>query len=166
MCDVDSEHLAKSAEEVEKLQGSRPQTFKHYEDLLKTPGLEAVIIATPPHWHALPVHRRARRRDWMSIARNRWPTTSAKAGRWWRRAKKSDRIVQIGFQRRQGRRHPAGPRLHPGGQRRPHRPGRRPDPLHRRHARTPRRRTRPPRWTGTCGAAPRPRSPTARRSAT
>ena len=53
LCDVDSEHLAKSADEIEKLQGKRPQTFKLYEELLKAPGLEAVIIATPPHWHAL-----------------------------------------------------------------------------------------------------------------
>ena len=40
--------------EVEKAQGSRPKTFKDYRELLDTPGLEAVIIATPPHWHALP----------------------------------------------------------------------------------------------------------------
>src|SRR5690349_5101859 len=53
LSDVDSEHLNHSAQEVEKLQGTRPQTFKLYEDLVKAPGLEAVIIATPPHWHAL-----------------------------------------------------------------------------------------------------------------
>ena len=54
LCDVDSEHLAQSAAEVEKLQGTRPLTFKLYPELLATPGLEAVIIATPPQWHALP----------------------------------------------------------------------------------------------------------------
>src|SRR5271157_5367525 len=53
LCDVDSEHLEQSAAEVEKLQGKRPQTFKLYEELLRMPGLEAAIIATPPHWHAL-----------------------------------------------------------------------------------------------------------------
>jgi predicted dehydrogenase len=36
------------------MQGSRPRTFKLYGDLLETPGLNAVMIATPPHWHALP----------------------------------------------------------------------------------------------------------------
>src|SRR5512133_2739941 len=54
LCDVDSRHLADSAAEIEKLQGSRPKTFKQYEELLETPGLNAVILATPPHWHALP----------------------------------------------------------------------------------------------------------------
>jgi predicted dehydrogenase len=48
LCDVDSQHLAEAAAQVEKLQGSRPRTFKHYGDLLDTPGLRAVIIATPP----------------------------------------------------------------------------------------------------------------------
>ena len=55
LCDVDSEHLESAAKETAPLQGGRtPQTFKNYQDLLETPGLEAVIIATPPHWHALP----------------------------------------------------------------------------------------------------------------
>ena len=53
LCDIDSEHLKNSADEVEKMQGSRPRTFKSYKELLDTPGLEAVIIASPPHWHAL-----------------------------------------------------------------------------------------------------------------
>src|SRR6266496_3646709 len=54
LCDVDGENLEKSAVRVEKLQGQRPKTFKHYEELLQADGLQAVIIATPPHWHALP----------------------------------------------------------------------------------------------------------------
>ena len=39
LCDVDSEHLTQSTDEVAKLQGQRPQTFKLYADLLQTPGL-------------------------------------------------------------------------------------------------------------------------------
>ncbi len=54
MCDVDSEHLATSAAEIEGLQGFKPATFKDYRQLLEVPELQAVIIATPPHWHALP----------------------------------------------------------------------------------------------------------------
>jgi hypothetical protein len=48
LCDVDSQHLTDSANAIEKIQGSRPKTFKHYEELLETAGLNAVIIATPP----------------------------------------------------------------------------------------------------------------------
>jgi predicted dehydrogenase len=54
LCDVDSQHLEDSADKVAEMQNSRPKTFKHYEELLKTSALEAVIIATPPQWHALP----------------------------------------------------------------------------------------------------------------
>jgi len=53
VCDVDSEHLSSSALELEKLQGFKPQTFKYYPELLDVKGLDAVIIGTIPHWHAL-----------------------------------------------------------------------------------------------------------------
>ena len=53
VCDVDSAHLKKSADDYEKAQGKRPQTFKLYQELLDSKGLDGVIIATPPHWHAL-----------------------------------------------------------------------------------------------------------------
>ncbi len=53
ICDVDSDHLTSSADELEKLQGSRPKTFKNYHDLLEMKGLEVIFIGTMPHWHAL-----------------------------------------------------------------------------------------------------------------
>ena len=53
VCDVDSEHLQNSAFRLEELQGSRPITFSQYQDLIDMDGLDAVFIATPPHWHAL-----------------------------------------------------------------------------------------------------------------
>jgi predicted dehydrogenase len=100
LCDVDSAHLEKSAAKVEALQGQRPKTFKQYEDLLKVEGLQAVIIATPPQWHALqfiaavergldvycekPLAYDIREGEAMAAA-----------------AKKAGRIVQVGFQRRQ-----------------------------------------------------------------
>ena len=55
LCDVDSEHLEKAATEAASLQGgTRPKTYKDWRQFLAHPGMEAVIIATPPHWHALP----------------------------------------------------------------------------------------------------------------
>ena len=100
LCDVDSEHLAKSAGEIEKLQGSRPKTFKLYADLLQTPGLEAVIIATPPHWHALPFIAACEKG--LDIYCEKPLAYDIREGRAMAdAAKKSGRIVQIGFQRRQ-----------------------------------------------------------------
>ncbi|HQG56638.1 MAG TPA: hypothetical protein PK496_06490, partial [Bacteroidales bacterium] len=34
VCDVDSDHLKTGADEIEKLQGSRPKTFKYYQEML------------------------------------------------------------------------------------------------------------------------------------
>ncbi|HWI57591.1 MAG TPA: Gfo/Idh/MocA family oxidoreductase [Bacillota bacterium] len=100
LCDVDSEHLSQSAAEVEKLQGKRPQTFKLYEDLLQAPGLEAVIIATPPHWHALQLIAALKRG--LDVYCEKPLSYDVREGRAMVNAvKQSGRIVQIGFQRRQ-----------------------------------------------------------------
>ena len=53
ICDVDTEHLENSASEIEELQGKKPKTYKDYRDLINQKSLDAVFIATPPHWHAL-----------------------------------------------------------------------------------------------------------------
>jgi predicted dehydrogenase len=100
LCDVDSEHLEKSAAEVEKLQGKRPRTFKRYEDLLELAGLEAVIIATPPQWHALPFIAAVGKG--LDVYCEKPLAYDLREGRAMAQAaKKSGRVVQIGFQRRQ-----------------------------------------------------------------
>lgn len=100
ICDVDGEHLNNNADELEKLQGKRPKTFKHYEDLLDLKGLHAVIIATPPHWHAL-IFIAALEKG-LDVYCEKPLAYDVREGRAMvDAAKKSDRIVQIGFQRRQ-----------------------------------------------------------------
>jgi predicted dehydrogenase len=100
LCDVDSEHLNQSAAEVEKAQGKRPLTFKLYEELLHTPGLEAVIIATPPHWHALQLLASLERG--LDVYCEKPLSYDIREGRAMVDAvAKSGRIVQLGFQRRQ-----------------------------------------------------------------
>jgi predicted dehydrogenase len=100
LCDVDSEHLAATAGEVETLQGKRPQTFKHHEQLLSTPGLSAVIIASPPQWHAL--HFIAACEKGFDVYCEKPLAYDIREGRAMvEAAQKSGRVVQIGFQRRQ-----------------------------------------------------------------
>jgi predicted dehydrogenase len=100
ICDVDSEHLSQSAEEIEKLQGKKPETWKLYTDLLKMPELEAVIIATPPHWHALQLIASLERG--LDVYCEKPLSYDVREARAMADAvKKSGRIVQIGFQRRQ-----------------------------------------------------------------
>ncbi|MBW3622481.1 MAG: Gfo/Idh/MocA family oxidoreductase [Armatimonadetes bacterium] len=55
VCDVDSRRQAETAAEVEKKYGRRPYADKDYRRVLEQRGLDAVIIGTPDHWHALPM---------------------------------------------------------------------------------------------------------------
>ncbi|MCF7975003.1 MAG: Gfo/Idh/MocA family oxidoreductase [Phycisphaerae bacterium] len=100
ICDVDSQHLKDSADKLESLQGTRPQMFKDYKKLLAVPELKAVIIATPPHWHALPFLAALDRG--LDIYAEKPLAYDIREGQAMvAAAKKTDRIVQVGFQRRQ-----------------------------------------------------------------
>ena len=99
ICDIDSQHLESSAERIEKIQGSRPRRFKQYKELLDTRGLEAVIIATPPHWHALMfIDALEAGLDVYCEKPLAYDVRECQA--MVQAAKRSGRIVQIGFQRR------------------------------------------------------------------
>ena len=52
VCDVDANHLADAASEVEKRSGHAPKTERDLRKVLNDPKVEAVWIATPDHWHA------------------------------------------------------------------------------------------------------------------
>jgi predicted dehydrogenase len=57
LCDVDSVMLDKAADIVAERQLSkkRPRTFADYRKMLAEKDLDLVLIATPDHWHALPM---------------------------------------------------------------------------------------------------------------
>jgi len=100
VCDVDSEHLSSSADELAKLQGTRPNTYKHYQELLDIKGLEAVFIGTPPHWHALQfIAACAKGLDIYCEKPLAYDIQEGLA--MVNAAQKAGNVVQIGFQRRQ-----------------------------------------------------------------
>lgn len=54
LCDVDAGVLEKRAAEVQQLTGKRPATYGDFRKMLESKDLDAVIVGTPDHWHALP----------------------------------------------------------------------------------------------------------------
>jgi len=52
LCDVDSSVLNKALQSVEKLTGRTAASYHDYRKLLDNPNIDAVVVATPDHWHA------------------------------------------------------------------------------------------------------------------
>ena len=100
ICDVDTEHLKNSANELNSLQGSRPKEFADYREMLDMKGLDAVVIGTPPHWHALQFVAACKKG--LHIYCEKPLSYDVEEGKAMvKAAKAAGNIVQIGFQRRQ-----------------------------------------------------------------
>lgn len=100
VCDVDSDHLKNSTDEILKIQGTKPQSFADYRQLLDMKGLEAVFIGTPPHWHALQFIA-ACEKGLDIYCEKPLAYDIAEGLAMVKAAEKAGNIVQIGFQRRQ-----------------------------------------------------------------
>ena len=57
LCDVDKKMLADAADLIAKRAKTdkKPRTYTDYKEMLKQKDLDVVLIATPDHWHALPM---------------------------------------------------------------------------------------------------------------
>ncbi len=101
LCDVDSQMLANCADMVATRQASRkkPRTFHDYRDMLRERDLDIVLIATPDHWHALPMIEACKSN--VDIYCQKPISVDIREGQaMLAAARKYQRVVQIGTQRR------------------------------------------------------------------
>lgn len=54
LCDLDTTHVDRALALVDKAGRPKPETFHDFRKLLERKDIDAVMIATPDHWHALP----------------------------------------------------------------------------------------------------------------
>ena len=115
LSDVDSKILESRAAEVEKMTGTKPAMHGDYRKMLDNPDIDAVIIGTPDHWHAImmidalqagkhvyvekPMGHSIEECDVMVAAQAAHPNLYTQVGMWQRSSKhwfEASEIVQSG----------------------------------------------------------------------
>ncbi len=52
VCDIDRGRLQNAVTRVQRATGNEPAAYSDFEALFQHPGIDAVVIGTPDHWHA------------------------------------------------------------------------------------------------------------------
>jgi predicted dehydrogenase len=102
LCDVDDEMLGKRAADYGKLRNNTPALLKDFRKLLDRKDIDAVIVATPDHWHCL--HAVAACQAGKDVYVEKPLANSiAECDVMLKTARKTGRVVQVGQQQRSGR---------------------------------------------------------------
>lgn len=101
LCDVDKQMLSRAADMTATRQasGKKPRTFSDYREMLKQGDLDIVLIATPDHWHALPMIEAAKAGIDMYLQKP-ISVDVVEGQAMLAAARKYKRVVQVGTQRR------------------------------------------------------------------
>ncbi|MBO0723691.1 MAG: Gfo/Idh/MocA family oxidoreductase [Blastocatellia bacterium] len=112
ICDVYEPHLAAAIKEA-KLEGVR--TFKDFRRLLEIKDLDAVLVATPDHWHALNMIMACQANKDVYVEKP-ISVTVEEGRKMVQAARKYNRIVQVGTQQRSGDHYQKAAEIVQGGQ--------------------------------------------------
>lgn len=101
VCDVDSRLFDRAIKKIEKKQGKKPKTSMDFRRILDDKVVDALFVATPDHWHAIPTIMacQAGKDVYVEkpVAHNIWEGQKMVEA-----ARKYQRIVQVGTQSRSG----------------------------------------------------------------
>jgi predicted dehydrogenase len=110
LCDIDERLFPAGVSEVESLGGSKPETFVDIRKLLQREDLDAISIATPDHWHAL--HTIWACQAGKDVYVEKPLCHNIREGRKMvEAARKYNRVVQVGLNRRSENRNRSGVRF-------------------------------------------------------
>ena len=101
VCEVDKERGGRVIDELEKQQKRRPQRTDHMKVALEDKDVDAVVICTPEHWHALATIWACQAGKDVYVEKN-ISLNIFEGRKMAEAAKKYDRIIQCGFQNRSG----------------------------------------------------------------
>lgn len=99
ICDVDSQALERCRADVEKIAGRKPRGEKDLRRMLESKDIDAVVVATPDHWHAKAaiMAMQAGKHVYLEKPTSHNPAENEMLVR---ATLKYNRIVQVGNQRR------------------------------------------------------------------
>ncbi len=97
VCDVDEAQLAKAAELVNQARGCLPSTYTDFRRILDRNDVDALLVATPDHWHALPTVYACQRGLDVYVEKPLGKTISEGAAML-EAARRSGSVVQMGTQ--------------------------------------------------------------------
>jgi predicted dehydrogenase len=101
ICDVDDAIIAKVGAELQAAQNQAPGSVKDFRRVLEDKDIDGVIIATPDHWHVIPTILACQAGKDVYIEKPLSQTIQE--GQLMRdAARKYNRVVQVGTQRRSG----------------------------------------------------------------
>jgi predicted dehydrogenase len=101
MCDVDENVLNARAKEISVITGKMPLLYNDYRKVIDNKDIDAVIVATPDHWHCLPtVHACEAGKD--VYVEKPLANSIAEIQVMLNAARKYNRVVQVGQQQRSG----------------------------------------------------------------
>ncbi len=101
VCDVDESVLPAAVKTVEQAQGTTPRTERDFRRLLDNPDIDAVVIATPDHWHAVMTILACQAGKDVYVE-TPVSHTVQEGERMLAAARRDDRVVQSGLQQRSG----------------------------------------------------------------